>query len=1178
MTRALVAVASVVAVAMAALPALPASAASPGVDDHGVVANVVPFKFTPNFANGAVKSVLQVTHGGTTRIFAGGTFTSVSQVTSAGTAAGKTRNYLLSFDPATGTLDTTFLPVVNGEVDAIVATPDGSGIYVAGRFSTAGGVTTKLALLNTTTGAVVTTFKASVNAAINDLALVGNHLLVGGNFTAIGGLVRDGLGSVNATTGAVDANYFAFQLTGHHAFGRFPNSINGPVGVQNLAVSPDGTRAIVDGNFINAADTVGSYARDQIVSINLTTPTATIDPNWNTNAYTNACFNGAYDGYMRDISWSPDGKYFVVTATGGYDAGSFEDCDSASRFENSASGLDVKPTWVDLTGTDSLYSVAVTTSAVYVGGHNRWLNNPYGQDSPGPGAVARPGLGALDPITGVPLSWNPGRNARGHGAEVVYATQSGIWVGSDTDSIGYNTYKHQKLAYFPFAGGKAATTDNTGVANSVFVAGTRPTASTSNVLYRVNAAGGAIQSSDSGPDWAGDTDSNPSPLHNPGSAVSLSGPVAHVAATVPAYVPKAIFSSERWDPGTNGDGGEMTWTFPVPASDNLTLNLFFANRYDGTSQVGQRQFDVTVDGQQVLSKYDIVADVGDQTATMKSFPVPSGSSTLTVSFSHETENPLVDGIEVVDSSQPAATPQALDTFSANTFDASTGAGGAAAVQPSGGGIPWGSVRGAFVLNGRIWYGMSDGNFYYRTWDGANAFGPAMLVDPYNDPYWDQFQTGSGQTYRGTATSFYDEIPNVTGMFYANRSIYYTLYGDSRLFRRDFSPDTAASSVATQVTGGVISPVENVVTDPSQGNVPDFSQATGMFVANGTLWFSRKDGNLYQATWSGSTVTSSDTLDANASGTNWSGRGLFVSPGGNAPPPPQQPVASFNSSCSNLACTFNGSASTAPGSSITSYAWTFGDGATATGATPNHTYLAGNTYTVSLTVTNAATATNTTSQQITVSTAPPPPPGSITYVGSATANGNATSESVTTPASVKAGNGLLLIATAANASTLTAPAGWTKVDTATSSAVTTTVWRKVATATDHGTAVKVGFPSVVHGTVQLLAYAGTNTTNPVVAYQKKITSGTATTYTSPTVTVPAGGDVVVSYWTAKSSAVTAWTAPGGQTTRSVANGSGGGHVNSLATDGGSAPAGAAGGLTATANTAGSAFTAWTIVLG
>ena len=141
-----------------------------------------------------------------------------------------------------------------------------------------------------------------------------------------------------------------------------------------------------------------------------------------TAAYTRNCQFNAYDSYVRHISWSPDGSYFVVAATGGYKSGSLEDCDAASRFNASSTGTNVLPAWIDWTGTDSLYSVAVTAGAVYVGGHNRWLNNPYGQDSPHQGAVPRPGLGALEPANGVPMAWNPGRNPRGHGAEVVYAT------------------------------------------------------------------------------------------------------------------------------------------------------------------------------------------------------------------------------------------------------------------------------------------------------------------------------------------------------------------------------------------------------------------------------------------------------------------------------------------------------------------------------------------------------------------------------------------------------------------------------------------------------------------------------------------------------------------------------------------------------------------------------------
>ena len=57
-----------------------------------------------------------------------------------------------------------------------------------------------------------------------------------------------------------------------------------------------------------------------------------------------------------------------------------------------ATGPDQEPSWVDYTGGDSLYSTVVTDAAVYVGGHQRWLNNPSGRDLRGPGGVGRPGM------------------------------------------------------------------------------------------------------------------------------------------------------------------------------------------------------------------------------------------------------------------------------------------------------------------------------------------------------------------------------------------------------------------------------------------------------------------------------------------------------------------------------------------------------------------------------------------------------------------------------------------------------------------------------------------------------------------------------------------------------------------------------------------------------------------
>ncbi|WP_166784444.1 PKD domain-containing protein [Cryobacterium sp. TMT1-2-1] len=86
-----------------------------------------------------------------------------------------------------------------------------------------------------------------------------------------------------------------------------------------------------------------------------------------------------------------------------------------------------------------------------------------------------------------------------------------------------------------------------------------------------------------------------------------------------------------------------------------------------------------------------------------------------------------------------------------------------------------------------------------------------------------------------------------------------------------------------------------------------------------------------------------------------------------------PVAAFTSSANALTATVNGSGSTDADGTIASYAWTFGDGATATGVTASHTYAAAGTYQVTLTVTDNAGATGTVGHALTVSEVTPPPP-------------------------------------------------------------------------------------------------------------------------------------------------------------------------------------------------------------
>jgi hypothetical protein len=79
-------------------------------------------------------------------------------------------------------------------------------------------------------------------------------------------------------------------------------------------------------------------------------------------------------------------------------------------------------------------------------GHFRWVNNPDGRDSKGPGAVDRRGLAALDPELGTALDWNPAMPSV-RGGRALLATPEGLWAGSDALRVGGRP--RHGLAYFP---------------------------------------------------------------------------------------------------------------------------------------------------------------------------------------------------------------------------------------------------------------------------------------------------------------------------------------------------------------------------------------------------------------------------------------------------------------------------------------------------------------------------------------------------------------------------------------------------------------------------------------------------------------------------------------------------------------------------------------------------------
>ena len=85
----------------------------------------------------------------------------------------------------------------------------------------------------------------------------------------------------------------------------------------------------------------------------------------------------------------------------------------------------------------------------------------------------------------------------------------------------------------------------------------------------------------------------------------------------------------------------------------------------------------------------------------------------------------------------------------------------------------------------------------------------------------------------------------------------------------------------------------------------------------------------------------------------------------ARPTNQPPSAVFTTACTLLDCSADSAGSADPDGSIASYAWSWGDGTTGSGAIGGHTYAAAGSYTVTLTVTDNRGTTSSVSHLVTV---------------------------------------------------------------------------------------------------------------------------------------------------------------------------------------------------------------------
>ena len=160
------------------------------------------------------------------------------------------------------TLDPSWAPIADDEIDALLATPDGA-VYVGGLFVTINGVARERIAKLGAGGAVDPGWNPSPSAQVLDLARASDgSIYAAGGFTNIGGVPRSGIAKLApGGTGAVDASW---------------NPTLDNI-VRAIAVASDGS-VYIGGDFMHA----GGLARSRLAKLSGTT--GAIDPTWNPSA------------------------------------------------------------------------------------------------------------------------------------------------------------------------------------------------------------------------------------------------------------------------------------------------------------------------------------------------------------------------------------------------------------------------------------------------------------------------------------------------------------------------------------------------------------------------------------------------------------------------------------------------------------------------------------------------------------------------------------------------------------------------------------------------------------------------------------------------------------------------------------------------------------------------------
>jgi uncharacterized delta-60 repeat protein len=289
-----------------------------------------------------------------------------------------------------GDLDTGFNPNANGGVSSLAVQADGK-VLIGGNFTTVGGVARiSIARLNAD-GSLDTGFNPpNTNGGVYSLAVQADgKVLIGGRFTTVGGVERNYVARLNAD-GSLDTGFN-------------PNASNF---VHSLAVQADG-KVLIGGEFT----TVGGVARNRVARLNAD---GSLDTGFNPpNA----------DSTVYSLAVQPDGRVLiggVFTTVGGVER------NGIARL-NADGSLD---TGFNPNANRYVYSLAVQADGkVLIGGNFTTV-----------GGVERNGIARLNANGSLDTGFNPNANLYANANRYVYSlavqADGKVLIGGNFDSVG----------------------------------------------------------------------------------------------------------------------------------------------------------------------------------------------------------------------------------------------------------------------------------------------------------------------------------------------------------------------------------------------------------------------------------------------------------------------------------------------------------------------------------------------------------------------------------------------------------------------------------------------------------------------------------------------------------------------------------------------------------------------